>query len=171
MRYPTLVLLSVVVALSACKPHEPPPLSEILPSRLRADQTSEALPGQVAAGFDASYETRWECRWDREAKAWNLPDVMVIGGEAIAADERTRLSGVVTKAPEGEGGSGTEHGPPAGALELTGERSDQNGLWSRMSMAGPVYRDRPSILHGYWKGATCSAELVPRSRGIAGAPR
>jgi hypothetical protein len=81
---------------------------------------------------------------------WTLPGIQIEQGRAYAINEWTRLKGEVT-----------ETDAPGSLLNLSGERLSNDGYWYPMAMEGQVYRDRESTLFGYWKGASCEADVTP----------
>lgn len=99
---------------------------------------------------ELSYAVKWSCVWDTLPTDWTLPGIQIEKGRAYAINEWTRLGGKVTRtANEGD------------LLNLSGERLSNDGHWYPMAMEGPIFRDRQSTLFGYWKGASCEADVTP----------
>lgn len=114
------------------------------------EPVTEIQPIGRLSEVDRSYATEWTCLWDAVPTSWNLPGVQINDGRAHAINEWTRLTGTLNRT-RGDGEK----------LSLAGERLSNDGYWYPMEMAGTIYPDRSSTLFGFWKGATCEAELTP----------
>lgn len=99
---------------------------------------------------DLSYAVKWSCVWDTLPTEWDLPGIQIEKGRAYALNEWTRLDGKVTST--GDGGD---------MIDLSGERLSNDGHWYPMAMEGRIFSDRESTLFGYWKGASCEADVTP----------
>ncbi len=92
--------------------------------------------------------------------SWDLPQLRITEGHVIALNDWTRLEGDVPEdgvVVENSGDSASNQT----VVTLSGKRRSEDGRWYRMILHGPIYPEHPSVLDGYWKGATCQVELSP----------
>ncbi|MEQ9329993.1 hypothetical protein [Thalassobaculum sp.] len=150
MRTNLTLPISAGLVLAACQAQGPPPIAEMVPPpHSQPVAESELTREPTSIGTASRYDARWVCDWNDDPADWDLPVVRIDGDKAYAFNEWTRLDGRVL----------------GDQLILEGERKSADGRWYRMEMAGPVFRDAPSELHGYWKGANCKASLRPLNAG------
>lgn len=124
-----------------------PTLDVLSPKNVPVTSARAVTPPSEADGY---YTAVWTCVWDTMPTEWQLPGIQLEDGRAYAVNEWTRLDGKVTATPQ-EGR----------VVKLSGERLSNDGHWYPMAMEGRIFPDRPSTLFGYWKGATCEAEVDP----------
>ncbi|WPZ32338.1 hypothetical protein T8K17_13925 [Thalassobaculum sp. OXR-137] len=149
MRY-ELLTAAAIIGLSGCVDTSStnyPALDVLSPENV---PVTDSAPVQRPTRPELSYAVKWSCVWDTLPTEWELPGIQIEQGQAYAINEWTRLGGPVrTTAQEGD------------IVNLTGERLSNDGHWYPMAMEGPIYRDRESTLFGYWKGASCEADVTP----------
>ncbi|SDG16060.1 hypothetical protein SAMN05660686_03561 [Thalassobaculum litoreum DSM 18839] len=149
MRHGTLAAIAFI-GLAGCvdtSSTDYPRLDVLSPENVPVTDSTAMRPPIRA---DVSYAVQWTCVWDTLPTEWQLPGIQIDKGRAYAINEWTRLSGDVT-----------ESDADGRMLNLAGERLSNDGHWYPMEMEGPIYPDRESTLFGYWKGASCEADVSP----------
>ena len=149
MRYGFIAAITIT-GLAACVDTSNtnyPALDILSPKNEPVTETSALQP---PVRPEMSYAVQWSCVWDTLPTEWELPGIQVEKGRAYAINEWTRLDGTVTPSEtEGE------------LINLSGERLSNDGHWYPMAMEGRIFRDQASTLFGYWKGASCEADVMP----------
>ncbi|WP_420566342.1 hypothetical protein [Thalassobaculum sp.] len=149
MKYGTLAGIALF-GLAGCvdtSSTDYPRLDVLSPENVPVEESAAMRPPMNP---DFAYAVQWSCVWDTLPTEWQLPGIQIEQGRAYAINEWTRLNGEVT-----------ETDAPGSLLNLSGERLSNDGYWYPMAMEGQVFQDRESTLFGYWKGASCEADVTP----------
>jgi hypothetical protein len=157
----TTITVAAVLGLAGCVDASNtnyPALDIVSPQNVPVTD-SAAVPRPTRP--DMTYAVQWSCVWDTLPTEWELPGIQIENGRAYAVNEWTRLEGTVSRTAS-EGAN----------IDLSGERLSNDGHWYPMAMEGRIFRDRASTLFGYWKGASCEADVTPvRMEAAETAPR